>query len=113
LFPGLAGLAVTLADAGRRLDRPDLTDAAFASARCLFRYAIPREDGVGWLGEPGQRLSADLWSGSAGVLLALHHLTEPIPTDPLDEHLAASRTAMTPAPGKRSGQHGGGSATAG
>lgn len=76
LFPGLAGLAVTLADAGRRLGRPELVDAAFASARGLFRYAIPREDGVGWLGEPGQRLSADLWSGSAGVLLALRYLTD-------------------------------------
>jgi hypothetical protein len=76
LFPGMAGLAVTLADAGRRLGRPDLIDAALTSARGLFRYAIPRKDGVGWLGEPGRRLSADLWSGSAGILLALRYLTD-------------------------------------
>ncbi|HEX4832606.1 MAG TPA: lanthionine synthetase LanC family protein [Trebonia sp.] len=75
LLSGLAGLAVTMADAGRRLGRPELLDAALASARGLFRYAIPHKDGVAWLGEPGQRISADLWSGSAGILLALRYLT--------------------------------------
>ncbi len=111
LFPGLAGLAVTLADAGRRLGRPELRDAALTGARGLFRYAIPREDGVGWLGEPGQRLSADLWSGSAGILLALCHLTglAPVPVD----SLAASRDAVVPPPMERRGQHGGSSASAG
>ncbi|MEJ2857134.1 MULTISPECIES: class III lanthionine synthetase LanKC [unclassified Saccharothrix] len=71
LFTGLAGLAAVLADTGRRLRRPDLVAAAVTGARGLVRSAIPRADGVAWLGEPGQRLSADLWSGSAGVLLAL------------------------------------------
>ncbi|HST48438.1 class III lanthionine synthetase LanKC [Jatrophihabitans sp.] len=75
LFPGLAGLAVALADVGDRLNRPELGEAALVNARGLFRYAIPRPEGVGWLGEPGQRLSADLWSGAAGVLLALSRLT--------------------------------------
>jgi tRNA A-37 threonylcarbamoyl transferase component Bud32 len=86
LFPGLAGLATVLAGAGKRLGRPELVDAARTSARGLFRYAIPRKDGVGWLGEPGQRLSADLWSGSAGILLALHQLIDsaPGPLDSLD-----------------------------
>lgn len=102
LFPGLAGLAVALAGAGRRLGRPELIDAALAGARGLFRYAIPREDGVGWLGEPGQRLSADLWSGSAGILLALRHVIDcaPIPLDPLGEQLTAPRDAVAPTPGK-------------
>ena len=115
LFPGLAGLAVTLADAGKRLGRPELIDTALTSARGLFRYAIPREDGVGWLGEPGHRLSADLWSGSAGILLALRYLTESAPSslDTLDGHLAASRDAVAAAPNGRSGQHGGSSAFAG
>ena len=114
LFPGLAGLAVALAGAGKRLGRPELVDAALAGARGLFRYAIPREDGVGWLGEPGNRLSADLWSGSAGILLALRQLTDsaPSPLDTLD-HLAASRDAVAAAPSERSGQHGGSSAVAG
>jgi hypothetical protein len=115
LFPGMAGLAVTLADAGKRLGRPELIDAALTSARGLFRYAIPREDGVGWLGEPGQRLSADLWSGSAGILLALRHLTDsaPVPPDTLDEHLTTSRDAVAATPTERSGQYGGSSAFAG
>jgi hypothetical protein len=93
LFPGLAGLAMTLADAGRRLGRPDLVATAVTSARGLFRYAVPRPDGVAWLGEPGQRMSTDLWSGSAGVLLALRQLTDPAP-DPLctlDRYLHESR----------------------
>lgn len=75
LFPGLAGLALASADVGRRLRRPELVDAALTSARGLFRYAVPHLNGVGWLGEPGQRLSTELWSGSAGILLALRHLT--------------------------------------
>jgi hypothetical protein len=107
LFPGLAGLAVTLADCGRRLGRPDLVDTALTSARGLFRYAIPRKDGVVWLGEPGQRLSADLWSGSAGILLALRHLTDVVSADSL-----ASRDTVVPAQVERRGQHGGGSASA-
>ncbi|MFI9815643.1 class III lanthionine synthetase LanKC [Saccharothrix variisporea] len=71
LFTGLAGLAAVLADVGRRLGRPHLVAASVTSAHGLVRSAIPRPDGVAWLGEPGQRLSAELWSGSAGVLLAL------------------------------------------
>jgi serine/threonine protein kinase len=87
LFPGLAGLAAVLAGAGRRLDRPDLIEAAHISARGLFRYAVPHKNGVSWLGEPGQRLSADLWSGSAGILLAIQQLIDPGPglLDVLDE----------------------------
>ena len=60
LFPGLAGMAVTVAGVGRRLNRPELVEAATASARGLFRYAVPRPGGIGWLGEPGQRLSGEL-----------------------------------------------------
>jgi hypothetical protein len=88
---------MTLADAGRRLGRPDLVASAMTSARGLFRYAVPRPDGLAWLGDPGQRLSADLWSGSAGVLLAVRQLTDPAP-DPLftlDRYLDESRVAVT------------------
>jgi Lanthionine synthetase C-like protein len=83
LFSGQAGLAVVLAGAGRRLGRPELLDAAYTSARGFFRHAIPHGDGVCWLGDPGQRLSADLWSGSAGILLAIQQLIDPTPS-PLD-----------------------------
>ncbi len=108
LFPGLAGLAVVLAGAGRRLGRPELVDAAFTSARGLFRYAIPRDAGVDWLGEPGVRLSAELWSGSAGILLAVHQLIDPAPSslDLLDVHLPASRDTVRPPWKERRDQHG-------
>ncbi len=98
LFPGVAGLASVLAEVGRRLGRPELIDAGFASARGLFRYAVPRDNGVGWLGEPGQRLSADLWSGSAGILLALRQLTDPAPSllDTLDAHSSTPRAIAIP-----------------
>jgi lantibiotic modifying enzyme len=83
LFSGQAGLFLVLAEAGRRLGRPELLEAAHTSARGLFRHAIAGQDGVRWLGDPGQRLSAELWSGSAGILLALRQLIDPTP-DPLD-----------------------------
>jgi len=107
LFPGLAGLALSSAEVGRRLQRPELVDAALASARGLFRYAVPRPGGVGWLGEPGQRLSADLWSGGAGVLLALHRLTsaEPSPLAAGDVP-AAARDLVGPLSEERRDHHG-------
>jgi hypothetical protein len=98
--------------AGRRLGRPELLDAALTSARGLFRYAIPRESGIGWLGEPGQRLSADLWSGSAGVLLALHQLTEDAPS-PLDAFDVQSKGVVAPTHWERRDQHGRSPAVAG
>jgi serine/threonine protein kinase len=108
LFPGLAGLVVVLADAGRRLGRPELVDAAMTSARGVFRYAVPRADGVGWLGEPGQRFSTDLWSGSAGVLLALRSLTDHAP-ETLGEQPTTPRETNT----ERSDPYGGSAAATG
>lgn len=105
LFSGLAGLAVVLADAGNRLGRPELIDAALVSARSLFRYAIPHKDGVVWLGEPGQRISADLWSGSAGILLAMRHLIDAAPDTETPSDLLRSRPDNTT--GRR--EHHGGS----
>lgn len=108
LFAGLAGLVTTLADAGKRLDRPDLVDTALTSARGLFRYAVPHGSGAGWLGEPGQRISTDLWSGGAGVLIALRLLLDALKTPP------APRRGDSDAPtqGGRSDQHGGSSVLA-
>jgi hypothetical protein len=109
LFPGLAGLAVSSADVGRRLNRPELVEAAIASARGLVRYAVPRPGGVGWLGEPGQRLSAELWSGAAGILLALHRITDPEPS-PLDAgtvRVTTPRELVPPLSAERRDQHGG------
>jgi len=35
---------------------------------------VPHSSGVRWTGGYGHRLSAELWSGSAGVLLALERM---------------------------------------
>jgi hypothetical protein len=112
LLQGLAGIAAALAGAGRRLGRPELLDAGLTSARGLFRYAIPRAGGVAWIGEPGHRLSADLWSGSAGILLALRQLTDPIPRDALDVQ-TTPREVGTSTIREGSDQHGGSPAFAG
>ncbi|MEV0247306.1 class III lanthionine synthetase LanKC [Nocardia sp. NPDC050712] len=82
LFHGQAGMALAQADSSR------LT--------ALFKYAIPGPAGVRWLGGHGQRLSADLATGSAGVLLALHHALTGIP-DPLFT-LDAALPAAAPEP---------------
>lgn len=82
LFQGAAGFAAVLADLGDLLDRPDLTAGAHDAARTLFQHAVPHETGVRWLGDTGHRFSADLWSGSAGISLALHRVLHEVP-DPL------------------------------
>ena len=82
LFQGLAGLTLTLAQTADLLDRPRLRAEAIKSGAALFKHAIPGDDGVRFLGDRFLQLSADLWSGSAGVLLALHHLLAAVP-DPL------------------------------
>lgn len=79
LFPGTAGLGFALADlamlTGGRAER----EAAVRVGCRLFKYAIPHPSGVRYPGDQLQRLSADLWSGSAGVLLFLTHLLDPRP----------------------------------
>jgi hypothetical protein len=82
LFQGLAGLTLTLAQTADLLNRPDLRTEAIKSGAALFKYAIPGDNGVRFIGDRFLQLSADLWSGSAGVLLALHHLLTAAP-DPL------------------------------
>ncbi|MGI5335914.1 class III lanthionine synthetase LanKC [Streptomyces sp. CA-181903] len=72
VFPGLldgrAGLLYFLAVAGRG----DADDAALQDhLRDVWRHAVPRGDGLAFPGEHLVRLSMDLATGSAGVLLAL------------------------------------------
>ncbi|HEX4703880.1 MAG TPA: hypothetical protein VH352_17255, partial [Pseudonocardiaceae bacterium] len=40
----------------------------------LFKHAVPHDTGIRWLGDDGSRFSAELWTGSAGVLLAVSRL---------------------------------------
>ncbi|MBN6037610.1 class III lanthionine synthetase LanKC [Amycolatopsis sp. 195334CR] len=94
LFQGQAGMGLALSGAAELLDRPELADRALDSARALVKYAVPHATGVRWAGSHGQRLSAELWSGSAGVLLALNQVLDRVP-DPLftlDAHLPTEDT---------------------
>ncbi|MGW2397757.1 class III lanthionine synthetase LanKC [Kitasatospora sp. NPDC001664] len=67
-FAGLVHLAAEHADSTR--DGAD-RDHAVRLATGLLKYAVPHGDGVRWLGTGSLRFSADLASGSAGILLAL------------------------------------------
>ncbi|MDI1465222.1 class III lanthionine synthetase LanKC [Catellatospora sp. KI3] len=79
LYRGAAGLAFALADHARLTGDPESGDAAVRAARRLFKYAIPHETGVRFMGDPQLRISAELWSGSAGVLLGLSQVLDPKP----------------------------------
>jgi hypothetical protein len=82
LMQGLSGLGLGLAEYGRLSCDGEARDAAIRSARGLFKFALPHETGIRFLGDQLMRFSADLWSGSAGVLLFLSQLLDPAP-DPL------------------------------
>ncbi|MEV4558137.1 class III lanthionine synthetase LanKC [Kitasatospora sp. NPDC049285] len=72
LHDGFAGLAYLLAEyADLTRDDADRRDAV-RLATGLLKYAVPHGDGVRWLGTGSLRFSADVASGSAGILLALH-----------------------------------------
>lgn len=82
LYQGLAGLGLTLTEhaavTGDDRDRA----AALRCGQALVKYAVPHATGARFLGDRLLRFSADLWSGSAGVLLFLNQLLDPRP-DPL------------------------------
>jgi hypothetical protein len=72
---GQAGLAFALADFERWAKFPE--DAKFLPldlALALRKHCISVRQGIRVLGEARQRYSADLWSGSAGLLLAISHI---------------------------------------
>lgn len=79
LFQGLSGLGFVLSDLAQLTGDDELYTAAVRSGRGLFKYAIPGEHGVRFLAEAGNRFSADLAHGSAGVLLFLAQLTDRSP----------------------------------
>jgi tRNA A-37 threonylcarbamoyl transferase component Bud32 len=82
LFQGLSGLGMVLGEAAGLLDRDDLAAQEIAVGTGLFKHAVPHETGIRWLGDNGSRFSAELWTGSAGVLLAVSRLLTNAP-DPL------------------------------
>ena len=79
LYPGTGAFAFTLADHSCLTGDAATRTEAVRAAQALYRYAIPHETGVRFLGEGLLRYSADLWSGSAGILLALTQVLEPRP----------------------------------
>ncbi|MBV1850649.1 class III lanthionine synthetase LanKC [Catellatospora tritici] len=79
LYRGAAGLVFALADQARLTGDPGCAQAAVRAARRLFKYAIPHQTGVRFMGDPQLRISAELWSGSAGILLALSQVLDPGP----------------------------------
>lgn len=77
LYQGLSGLGFALADHSDVSGDEGGRRAALRTARALFKYAVPGDTGVRFHGEGLKRLSADLWSGSAGVLLFLDEVARP------------------------------------
>ncbi|MFJ2957859.1 class III lanthionine synthetase LanKC [Streptomyces sp. NPDC087270] len=82
LYQGLSGLGFGLAEYAEATGDEAARADAIRGARGLFKFAVPHETGVRFLGDQLMRFSADLWSGSAGVLLFLTQLLDPAP-DPL------------------------------
>jgi hypothetical protein len=79
LFMGLASFAFILADHVALTGDESSRLAALRVARALFKYAIPHPTGVRYLGHPLLRYSAELWSGSSGIMLALTQVLRPRP----------------------------------
>jgi hypothetical protein len=77
LFSGTAGYAFTLADHAAVTGDEASRQASLRAARRLFKYAVSHRTGMRYLGDQLLRFSAELWSGSAGVLLALAHVLDP------------------------------------
>lgn len=82
LWQGLSGLGFGLAEYAEATGDEAARADAIRGARGLFKFAVPHETGIRFLGDQLMRFSADLWSGSAGVLLFLTQLLDPAP-DPL------------------------------
>jgi hypothetical protein len=99
LFQGLAGYSFTLADHAALTGEEATRQASLRLARSLFKYAVPHPTGVRFLGDQLLRYSAELWSGSAGVLLALSHVLDPRPDGlfTVDELIAQCGSVGVPA----------------
>ncbi|MFD3572177.1 class III lanthionine synthetase LanKC [Streptomyces sp. NPDC058667] len=83
LYRGLAGLSWVLTGHAELTGTADARRDAVHAATGLLKYAVPYRRGVRFLGAGSQRFTADLSSGGAGVLLALHRLLSgPLLTEP-------------------------------
>ncbi|KIQ66834.1 hypothetical protein TR51_05135 [Kitasatospora griseola] len=77
LLAGTAGYAFTLAEHGLLTGDETSRTGAVRAARALYKHAVPHHGTVRFLGMGLQRFSTELWSGSAGVLLALDQVLAP------------------------------------
>ncbi|MFE9840641.1 class III lanthionine synthetase LanKC [Streptomyces goshikiensis] len=88
LYRGLAGLSWFLTEHAELTATVAARGDAVRAATGLLKYAVPYRRGVRFLGAGSQRFTADLSSGGAGVLLALHRLLAgPLLTEPHDAGL--------------------------
>ncbi|MEW1633675.1 class III lanthionine synthetase LanKC [Streptomyces sp. NPDC093801] len=83
LYRGLAGLSWFLTRHAELTGTDAARADAVRAATGLVKYAVPYRRGVRFLGAGSMRFTADLSSGGAGVLLALHRLLAgPLLTEP-------------------------------
>jgi hypothetical protein len=93
LFAGLSGLGLSLTEHARAAGDDTSAQAALRVARGLFKFAIPHGGAVRFLGDQQMRFSAELYSGSAGVLLFLDQVLDPRPDPLFTVDALARRTA--------------------
>jgi hypothetical protein len=74
LYAGMAGVGLFLHDHARRHQDGTALAQAWQAAKRMFLYAVPHGAGSFVMGEHDLRMSADLWYGSAGVLVFLSQL---------------------------------------
>ncbi|NJQ04490.1 class III lanthionine synthetase LanKC [Streptomyces lonarensis] len=79
LYQGLSGLGLALSEHAHLTGDPATASAALDVGQGLFKSAVRHPEGVRFLGDQMLRFSAELWSGSAGVLLFLAQLLAPAP----------------------------------
>jgi class III lanthionine synthetase len=98
LYCGLAGLAFVLSEHADWTGDVGEAAAAVSLATGLMKHAIPHMDGIRFLGDGLMRYSAELWSGSAGVLLALDRVLHGGRDHFFTIDAPLVRTASAPAP---------------
>ncbi|MCW6010865.1 hypothetical protein K1W54_40895 [Micromonospora sp. CPCC 205371] len=106
LLNGLAGLGLVLSDLATLTGAADLRAHAVRTGKALFTYAVPRDGAIAFLGA-GNRFTADLAEGAAGILLFLSQIRDEQP-DALFTLDAAHRRGLPPATGRRHHRNRGG-----
>ncbi|GGM63176.1 serine/threonine protein kinase [Longimycelium tulufanense] len=105
LFLGRAGLVAALTATARRRRDPRDEQLVWQHLRQLGWFAIPYRDGIAFPGNQLRRLSMDVGTGNAGVLLALAHALDGTPPLPFLRGTHGQRPATDGAavPGRATG----------